>query len=68
MNNPDRGGNFMRSTMTFAKGFLVGSMVGGAVCMMIEPPNTSKIKKAYKKTNRAIKTVGYAIEELVMNK
>ena len=58
----------MKKTMNFAKGFLLGSMVGGAVCMMIEPPNTAKIKKAYKKTNRALKTVGYAIEELVMNK
>ena len=51
--------------MSFAKGFLVGSMVGGAICMMMEPPNTSKIKKAYKKTNRAMKTVGCAIEDLV---
>ena len=56
----------MKKTMNFAKGFLVGSIISGAVCMMIEPPNTTKIKKAYKKTNRALKTVGYAIEELVM--
>lgn len=55
----------MKKTMSFAKGFLVGSMVGGAICMMMEPPNTSKIKKAYKKTNRAMKTVGCAIEDLV---
>jgi len=55
----------VKKTMSFAKGFLVGSMVGGAICMMMEPPNTSKIKKAYKKTNRAMKTVGCAIEDLV---
>ena len=42
----------MKKTMNFAKGFLLGSMVGGAVCMMIEPPNTAKIKKAYKKTKK----------------
>ncbi len=55
----------MRRMMGFAKGFLAGSIVGGAVCMMIEPPDTSKIKKAYKKTNRAMKTVGYALEDIV---
>ena len=51
--------------MGFAKGFLAGSLIGGAVCMMVQPPDTNKIKKAYKKTNRALKTVGYALEELV---
>lgn len=58
----------MRKMMGFAKGFLVGSVIGGAVCMMIQPPDTNKIKKAYKKTNRALKTVGYALEELVSGK
>ena len=57
----------MRGAVGFAKGFLAGSVIGGAICMMIEPPNTAKIKKAYKKTNRALKTVGYAIEDLVMH-
>lgn len=55
----------MRKMMGFAKGFLAGSLIGGAVCMMVQPPDTNKIKKAYKKTNRALKTVGYALEELV---
>ncbi len=58
----------MKKTMNFAKGFLVGSIIGGTVCMMMEPPSTAKIKKAYKKTNRAMKTVGYALEDLVMNR
>ena len=58
----------MRKMMGFAKGFLAGSLIGGAVCMMIQPPDTGKIKKAYKKTNRALKTVGYAIEDLVSGK
>lgn len=58
----------MRGTVNFAKGFLAGSIVGGAVCMMMDPPSTAKIKKAYKKTNRAMKTVGCAIEDLVMNR
>ena len=58
----------MRKMMGFAKGFLAGSIIGGAVCMMIQPPDTNKIKKAYKKTNRALKTVGYALEELVSGK
>lgn len=58
----------MKKAVGFAKGFIAGSIIGGAVCMMMEPPNTAKIKKAYKKTNRALKTVGYAIEDLVMNK
>ena len=58
----------MRGTVNFAKGFVVGSIVGGAICMMIEPPSTAKIKKAYRKTNRAMKTVGCAIEDLVMNR
>lgn len=57
----------MRKMMGFAKGFVAGSILGGAVCMMIQPPDKSKIKKAYKKTNRALKTVGYALEELVSN-
>ncbi len=56
----------MRGYMGFAKGFLAGSVIGGAVCMMMEPPNTTKIKKAYRKTNRALKTVGCAIEDLVV--
>lgn len=58
----------MRKMMGFAKGFLAGSLIGGAVCMMIQPPDTNKIKKAYKKTNRALKTVGYALEDLVSGK
>ena len=58
----------MRRALGFAKGFLAGSLIGGAVCMMMEPPNTAKIKKVYKKTNRALKNVGYAIEDLVVNK
>ena len=37
----------MKKAMCFAKGFLAGSLVCGAVCMMIEPPSSSKIKKAY---------------------
>ncbi len=58
----------MRKMMGFAKGFIAGSILGGAICMMMEPPNTQKIKKAYKKTNRALKTVGYAFEDLISNK
>ena len=58
----------MKRTMKFAEGFLLGSMVGGVICLMMEPPNTAQIKKAYKKTNRALKTVGYAIEDLVMSR
>ena len=58
----------MRKMIGFAKGFLAGSLIGGAICMMIEPPDTCRIKKAYKKTNRALKTVGYALEELVARK
>ena len=55
----------MRKMMGFAKGFVAGSLIGGAICMMMDPPDTNKIKKAYRKTNRALKTAGYAIEELV---
>ena len=58
----------MRKVMGFTKGFLAGAIVGGAVCMMMEPPSTAKIKKVYKKTNRAMKTVGCAIEDLVMSR
>ena len=58
----------MRKMMGFAKGFITGSIIGGAVCMMIQPPDAGKIKKAYKKTNRALKTMGYALEELVSGK
>lgn len=56
----------MKSCMGFAKGFLAGSIIGGAVCMMMEPPNTTKMKKAYRKTNRALRTMGCAIEDLVV--
>lgn len=55
----------MRKMLGFAKGFVAGSLIGGAICMMMDPPDTNKIKKAYRKTNRALKTAGYAIEELV---
>ena len=58
----------MRRMMGFAKGFLAGSIIGGAICMMMEPPDTNKLKKAYRKTNRALKTAGYAIEDLVMKR
>ena len=54
-----------KCTMGFIKGFVTGTCVGGAMCLMMDPPNTTKIKKAYKKTNRALKTVGYAIEEMM---
>lgn len=56
----------MKSCMGFAKGFVAGSIIGGAVCMMMEPPNTTKMKKAYRKTNRALRTMGCAIEDLVV--
>ena len=55
----------MKKTFGVAKGFIIGSMVGGAICMMVEPPSTAKIRKVYRKTNRAMKTVGSAIEDLV---
>ena len=58
----------MRGTMNFAKGFVVGSVLGGAICMMMEPPSSAKIRKVYRKTNRAMKTVGCAIEELLTNR
>lgn len=58
----------MRGTVGFAKGFLAGTIVGGAFCMMMEPPSTAKMKKAYRKTNRALKTVGCAIEDVIMNR
>ncbi len=58
----------MKKTFSFAKGFIVGSMIGGAICMMMEPPSNTKIKKAYRKTSRAMKTVGSAIEDLVSMK
>ena len=58
----------MRGTVNFAKGFVAGALISGAVCMMVDPPSHAKIKKAYKKTNRAMKTVGCAIEDLVMNR
>ena len=56
----------MRGTVGFAKGFLAGTIIGGAMCMMMEPPNKTKIRKAYRKTNRALKTVGCAIEDLMI--
>ena len=58
----------MRGTMNFAKGFVVGSVLGGAICMMMEPPSSAKIRKVYRKTNRAMKTVGCAVEELLTNR
>lgn len=58
----------MRSAVGFAKGFFTGTVVGGAICMMVEPPSSAKIKKAYRKTNRALKTVGCAIEDLVAHR
>ncbi len=54
-----------KCTTGFLKGLATGAVMGGAMCLMMDPPDTTKIKKAYKKTNRALKTVGYAIEELV---
>jgi len=58
----------MRGPMNFAKGFIVGSVLGGAICMMMEPPSSAKIRKVYRKTNRAMKTVGCAIEELLTSR
>ncbi len=55
----------MGKMMGFLKGFVAGSLICGSVCMMMEPPNMNKAKKAYKKTNRALKNVGYALEELI---
>ena len=57
----------MGKMMGFIKGFVAGTIIGGAVCMMMEPQTSNKAKKVYKKTNHALKTVGYAIEDLVSN-
>ena len=51
--------------MGFAKGFIAGAVIGGAAFLMMEPPKTNKIKRAYRKTNRALKNVGYALEDLI---
>ena len=32
----------MRGTVNFAKGFLAGAIVGGAVCMMVDPPSNAQ--------------------------
>lgn len=58
----------MRGAAGFAKGFLTGTLVGGAICMMVEPPSATKMKKAYRKTNHALKTMGCAIEDLVVRR
>ncbi len=55
----------MRRMWGFMKGFIAGSLICGSVCMMMEPPSMNKAKRAYKKTNRALKNVGYAIEDLI---
>lgn len=57
----------MRSAFGFAKGLITGTVIGGVIGMMMDPPNTAKIRKIRKKTNRAIKNVGCAIEDLVSN-
>lgn len=58
----------MGKMMGFVKGFVTGSIISGAVCMMMEPPNTNKVRRAYKKTNHALKTFGYALEDLMTGK
>ena len=55
----------MRKMMGFVKGFVAGSLICGSVCMMMEPPKMNKAKRLYKKTNRALKNVGYVIEDLM---
>jgi hypothetical protein len=55
----------MSKMMGFVKGFIAGSLICGSVCMMMEPPKMNKAKRVYRKTNRALKTVGYAIEDLI---
>ena len=49
----------------FIKGFIAGSILGGAACMMVEPPDAAMMRRMKKKANRAIKKMEYALENLI---
>ncbi|MEE0867686.1 MAG: hypothetical protein UIL37_05210 [Clostridia bacterium] len=49
----------------FFKGFLVGSMVGSAAYMLMDPPSAAAMRKAKRKTIRSLKNMGYIIEDMV---
>lgn len=49
----------------FLKGFIAGSILGGAACMMVEPPDAAMMRRMKKKANRAIKKMEYALENLI---
>ncbi len=49
----------------FIKGFIAGSILGGAACMMVEPPDAAMMRRMKKKANRVIKKMEYSLENLI---
>ena len=49
----------------FIKGFIAGSIISGAACMMVEPPDADMMRKMKKKANRVIRKMEYALEHLM---
>ena len=52
----------------FTKGFFIGTMLGGAACLMMEPCTSAKVRKMRRRANKAIKNMGCIIEEFISRK
>ena len=49
----------------FTKGLIAGTVIGSAIGMMLEKPDPRAMMRLRRKTTRAVKNLGCAVEELV---
>ena len=52
----------------FAKGLFAGTIVGGAIGIMLEPCTSAKIRRMRKRATKTIKNMGCIIEEFMSRK
>lgn len=52
----------------FTKGLFIGTIAGGAICLMMEPCTSAKVRKMRRRANKTIKNMGCIIEDFISRK
>jgi len=55
----------MRGAIGFTKGLIAGSILGGAIGLMVNPPDAATMRKIRRKTKRAVRNMGCMMEDFV---
>lgn len=52
----------------FTKGFITGSLIGSALGMFMETPDAKTVSRMRRRTMRAMKSFGSAVEDFISGK